>query len=303
MSYSTTLNNATATDLAFEYPILRVPTRWYEDETPPGTMLRNVPFLLGHSGFLMFNLINIFYILVFHGYVLRRLKNNFLMKMALLACIVQVFSCLCSIHRYNINDEFGLWAHYSNAFGLSAFAILNFIILHIFLNANRNKYFHFNPFDMELFEKLKVGYVTVGATIWTALAMAAWTIGRINWEMEDFKFFRIYISLSTAHQLLSYILVLRAVHKGKVGLPEDFPVSNEILKRVLISAIGLVLLAIGGASTAMPVFQYPATGLTYTVMVIVVSFVGEMDFMIDEDPAERRTNKDDLDEQHALFVV
>lgn len=292
MSYSELIPNATATDMAFEYPILRVPTRWYEDESPPGTMTRNVPFLLGHSGFLLFNLINVFYVLVVHGYVLRRLQKNFLMKMALVACTVQVFSCLCSIHRYNINDEFGLWAHYSNAFGLTAFAILNCIILHVFLNANRHNYFH----------KLKVGYVTVGATLWIALAMAAWTVGRIHWETEDFKFFRIYISLSTAHQLFSYILVLRAFSKGTVGLPQDFPVSNQMVQRVLLSAIFLVLLAIGGAASAMPVFQYPATGLTYTVMVMVVSFVGEMDFMIDEDPVQRKTS-DIVDEQDALFVV
>jgi len=246
----------------FKYPIIWIFTRWENETTPPGTILRNDIFLVGHCGFFMFNFINVCCILIFHGFVLRRLSQNFLVQMALLACCGQVASCLCSIHRYNTNDEFGYFAHASTLTGLVAYTFFNFVILNVFLNCNR-----------------KIGYIWLGMAIWIALAIGCWVIGRARWETHDFKYFRYFITLSTVFQIISYISVLWAFSKKKIKLPESFPISSAVVTRVFKAAIGLEVLALVCANSGWPIFQYPATGMTFSVMVIVASFVGEMDFM------------------------
>lgn len=287
------ISNSSADDGSaddFDYPIIWVFTKWYEDETPPGTILRNAHFVIAHSGFFFFNFVNIWCILLFHGWVLRRLSHNFLMKVALLACIGQMMSCLCSIHRYNTNDEFGYWAHVSVLTGLVGYSFFNYVILHVFLNANRKASIY------------GIGYKTLGIAFWIAMAIACWVIGSERWEEDNFKHFRSYISGSTAFQLLSYISVLRAVCKGTVSLKQDVEVSMDVVKRVLVAAIGLILFAIACAFSGCPIFQYPATGMTFSVMVVVVAVVGEMDFMDDdhEDVIPQKVSSDD--EAKLLFL-
>lgn len=253
-----------------DFPIIWVPTKWDPETTPNGTIRRNNIFLLAHCGFFMFNFLNVCCILLFHGFVLQLLSHNFLMKMALLTCFGQMISCLCSIHRYNTNDEYGYWAHASVLTGLVTYTFFNFVMLHVFLNHHRNQSI----------------YMPLGMFIWIVLATLCWVAGRENWETDDFYYFRNFISLSTAFQFVSYILVLRAFSKAEIRLNGGSPVSNVVVTRLLIIAIGLVLLAVACALTAMPIFQYPATGMTFSVMVIVVSLVGEMDFMGEEAMAE-----------------
>jgi hypothetical protein len=274
---------------SFDYPIIWVFTKWYPEETPNGSILRNNHFLLAHCGFFFFNFINVCCILLFHGFVLHRLSHNFLMKIALFACSWQMASCLCSIHRYNINDEYGEWAFTSIWTGLIAYLFFNYVTLHLLLNRNHKGFIGYKPFGNDTDtdtdtdkSKIGIGYTTIGMTVWFGLALACWYVGKAKWDTQDFKFFRDFISLSTGFQLLSYMSLLWALWKGKIALPEGSPISDAVATRVLIAAIGLLALAIGCAFSGCPIFQYPATGMTFSVMVVVVSVVGEMDFMVDE---------------------
>jgi len=205
------------------------------------------------------------------------------MKIQLFACAWQMTSCLCSIHRYNINDEYGEWAFTSIWTGLIAYLFFNYVTLHLLLNRNHKGFIGFKKFG--------IGYKTIGMTFWIGLALACWYVGKAKWATQDFKFFRDFISLSTGFQVLSYMSLLWALSKGKIGLLEGSPISEAVAKRVLIAAIGLLALAIGCAFSGCPIFQYPATGMTFSVMVVVVSVLGEMDFMVDGEapasPAEK----------------
>ena len=49
--------------------------------------------------------------------------------------------------------------------------------------------------------------------------------------------------------------------------------------KVFLLCITLNFLSLALARSGMPIFQYPATGLTFTVLSIMATFVGEMDFM------------------------
>jgi len=164
--------------------------------------------------------------------------------------------------------------------GLVGYTFFNYVILHVFLNANRKASIY------------GISYKALGIVFWIAMAIACWVIGRKRWEEDNFEYFRNYISGSTGFQLLSYISVLRAVYKGTVTLKQDVEVSTDVVKRVLVAAIGLILFAIACAFSGCPIFQYPATGMTFSVMVIVVSVVGEMDFM-DDDVSQKVSSEDE----------
>jgi hypothetical protein len=161
--------------------------------------------------------------------------------------------------------------HISVATALITYTIYNFVIMHVFLNATWYLFLH--RFRNKSF------YMPLGMLIWIVLAISCWYTGLKKWERDDFDHFRNHVSVSTAFQFVSYILTLVAFRTGKIKVPEGFPVSNEVAMRVLKAAIGLVLLAVACAFTAMPIFQYPGTGSTFTAMVIVVALVGEMDYM------------------------
>jgi len=278
---------------ATAYPIICLFTKWYNDTTPLGTMVRNRHFVVAHSGFFMFNLINVCCILMFYGYVLSLLRKNVVMWSALLACAVQMCSCLCSIHRYNTNDEMGAWAHTSVWTGLIAYSFFNYAILHIALNRHRNK-----SIGLSLFGN-SIGPTDVGLMVWVCIAGACWCHSEKHWEVKNFSTFRLYITLSTGFQLLAYLLLFWELRSGRIGMPENHCISNEKAKRVVNVAIGLIVVSFLCAMSACPIFQYPATGMTFSVMVIVVALFGEIVYI----PVAEAVAEDNNSEGHTPVVA
>ena len=90
---------------------------------------RNAIFLCAHIGFLAFNVINVAYILFFEGIALGRLKHNLLTKLTFTACSMQAWSCVTSIRRYNIDEEYNFDGKLGVATGLVAFFFQNTNIL------------------------------------------------------------------------------------------------------------------------------------------------------------------------------
>lgn len=253
-------------DSSSDYPIISLFTK--DDPDTIGSLERNKHFLLGHCGFLMFNILNVCGILLFYGFVFQRLMENKLMKFAFLACFFQIFSCFGSIHRYNINDEYGPWSIKSILPSLVAYTFFNYVMFHYALNKNCKR------------SIFGIGYMIIGAVACVIAACAVWfLLWKRDWVSSDFMAFRYFVVGSTVFQLLSYIRLLWAFSKGQIRLPENHIVSNDALTRLLQTAIGLIVFDLVCKGSAMPVFQFPTTGLTYTVMVIVTPVVSQMDFM------------------------
>jgi len=272
-----------------DYPIISL---FYKDDSDTiGSLERNTHFLLGHCGFLMFNILNVCGILLFYGFVFQRLMENKLMKFALLACCFQIVSCLGSIHRYNINDEYGILSIHSIWPSTVAYTFFNYVILHYVLNKN---------YKRSIFG---IGYMTIGTVACVIAAGAVWfVLWKRDWVTSDhFMAFRNFVIGSTVFQLLSYISLLWAFSKGQIQLPENHIVSNDALTRLLKTAIGLIVFELGCKATKMPVIQMTATGLTYTVMVIVTTVVSQMDFMSNEGEGSKRDDGT-ANEQSSLVV-
>jgi hypothetical protein len=223
---------------------------------------RNAAYLLGHFGFLFFNLCNVFAIVIFHGYVFRTIKGNYKIRMALPACIFQIGSCICSIIRYNINDENGQYgspyAIVSTALGLIGFTFFNIVVLQIMCN-----------------HKKTVLHVMVA--LWIVVAIVCFVVTEILWEDVHFMIFRGYIIMASFQQLIAYSLILVAVKKDTVKIDEKI-MKKEYQLRVIHSCIFLLVLALGLSMSRCPALIYPSTGLSFTIMVVMASMLGEAEF-------------------------
>ena len=271
----------------FDYPLFDVTTSTNTDITPKHTIERNIHFLIGHCGFFLFNFINCWVIVLIHGFVLGRFKKNKLMKYAFAACFCQLTSCTFSIYRYNINDEYGdntSLAHWSNVTGIVAFMPFNYVSCRIFINHESTR------------RLLSVSTITL-----VGFGIFIFVFGDfVRWKQDDFKWIRIYFAMSTLFQLSAYIKASWAFCRREIRLPGDFPVPDEMVNRVLLICIILTVMALFFAGTKMPVLQYPATGMTFSVMLVAVSLFGEMDFLSGNDgslgrrPNQRIANEDSL---------
>jgi hypothetical protein len=80
----------------FHYPIFVIGTKWYEDQTPVESILRNNLFLIAHCGFFLINILNVLWILVSYGFVYQQsLWQKTLTKMQFVACSLKMTGCLC----------------------------------------------------------------------------------------------------------------------------------------------------------------------------------------------------------------
>eukprot|EP00532_Pseudo-nitzschia_australis_P001798 CAMPEP_0168186512 /NCGR_PEP_ID=MMETSP0139_2-20121125/14477_1 /TAXON_ID=44445 /ORGANISM="Pseudo-nitzschia australis, Strain 10249 10 AB" /LENGTH=287 /DNA_ID=CAMNT_0008108535 /DNA_START=296 /DNA_END=1159 /DNA_ORIENTATION=- len=181
-------------------------------------------------------------------------------------------SCLCSIHRSNLNDEFGFFGHVSTGLGLMAYLPFNVATLHLLMNHKVDS--HLDGFGFGL----KMKYRHAGIFFFLAAGVGCFLIGYIDWEKSDFNYFRKFIAYSTVYQVLAMTIALYNFWKRKINLDESV-ISRGSMINVFVLCIALDILALGLARSGRPVLQYPATGLTFTVLCIITSFVGEMDFM------------------------
>lgn len=229
-------------------------------DAPEGSDLRNTAYLIAHCWFLFFNVINVSYLAIFEGFIYGKLKGNFIMKLTFAACLIQISSCLTSIHRYNIDEEYGIYGILGTLFGLLAFTPFNIAYVYVFFHKNSKN------------------FIKAGSIIWIILATAT-MLGTIKiWETDNFAYFRVYVGASTAWHIVSNIRLLLAHKKGDVKIDPSIGTSDEVNKTLLVAIILEVAAGLGAASK-IPVLQYPGTGLTFSLLVIVSRYAGNMDFM------------------------
>ena len=69
---------------------------------------------------------------------------------------MQMISCVFSITRFSINDEYGKYAHWSDMTGATACTLFDVVSCHIFVNDNQNK----------------THLVRIGVAIWIVLGLS-----------------------------------------------------------------------------------------------------------------------------------
>ena len=220
-------------------------------------------FVVSHVIFCMFNILNLIYLILFEAFTFRRLGKNHLLKLAFFACFLQMTSCFTSIHRYNIHEEYGVYAKIGVVTGLAA-------------------YVPFNTADLHLIFQRNTKAIRAGIFFWIVVVIAIGYISLTNWDAIRFDIFRTFIGISTFFHLVALIIGHRSFKHGSISIDESI-ISKETMLRmfkVLIAWDTIVLVV--NVAFKKPIFIYPGTGSTYTVMVIAMTFVGRMDFMTSE---------------------
>lgn len=229
---------------------------------PEGSEERNAVFLCAHIGFFFFNLVNVGYILFYQGYAYGKLRTNRLMPIAIAACATQALSCSTSIHRYNINDEYGPFALYGTALGLFAALFMNINYLFILFN--------------KTVTAKKIG---VGTILWMLLFVPCMALSLRDWETKRFAYFQVAIAASTAYSIICIYFGMVAHKNGDIRIDSSILSYDQMNNLFRVSILLTTLVLVCGGLFAYPMLLYPGTGLTYSVMVILVSYVGQMDFM------------------------
>eukprot|EP00536_Pseudo-nitzschia_multiseries_P017945 jgi/Psemu1/53326/gm1.53326_g len=217
-----------------------------------GTIYRNALLMVSHFGFLTFNFINAMFLLIGEGYVTGKLRTNRAAQFSLAAHVTQLASCATSIHRYNISDEFGVWARIGTISGTVAVVLMTTVYLHLL---------HFNNA-----KRIKKSAAIVGA-----VAAGVIYVSYKNWKEDNFKTFRFFTLAFISFYIYPMWKARKALKNGEFTLDEKF-VSADTMVRAWDALIFLTLL---------PVFTYPMTGLVYSICMINAVCMGRMSFMQD----------------------
>ena len=239
-------------------PILNFFT--HKDDYPYGTDDRNVVFLIGHLGFWFFNFLNVSYLILFEWFAFGRLRKNRLSQLSLLASFTQMISCCSSIYRYNTNDEYGFWGHFSTIVGLIAYTVFNIAFIYLCFHRNDPK------------------FIGIGGAFCAVVGIACFVLGYIKWEEAPFVYFRIFIGVSTVWHIVAMNIGLNAHRNGVIQIDASI-ISSDNMNNTFVVCILLDVVALIIALTGLPVFTYALTGMTFTSMTILMVFVGRMDFM------------------------
>ena len=232
---------------------------FWVDAEPEGTEGRNGAFLVGHLVFFMFNFLNVCYLTLFEGFIFQRFRKNPLLKIAFFACVVQICSCITSIHRYNIDDELGIYARIGTLLGIVAFTLLTFPYLYLIFQRNTKA-------------------IRFGMCFLVVAGIACWFVGQANWETKHFTYFRIFIGLSIFFHIVALTIGHKSLKDGSISIDASIA-SKEAMLRMFKVLIFLDVMSLTGGLLGKPILTYPFTGVAYSVMVIAMTYVGRMDFM------------------------
>jgi len=231
-----------------------------------GSDRRAINFTAAHFGFFMINFINVSYLLFIEGYALRNIGRgagkNFLHLLCLLGCSCQICSCITSMTRENINDEFNsFWANGGTIFSNMGFALCNSAISVVwFANSdNRNRNW------------------LITAIIWIVVHNVDSVYSYMKWDEEHFTPFRPFVIISAVYQTVAIGFTLYSINKGSISVNPAVASKDQFARLCqLLIAINFVALAL--CTLKKPMFLYPETGWIYATCVVFCKFLGQMDF-------------------------
>jgi len=126
-----------------------------------------------------------------------------------------------------------------------------------------------------------VAAIRLGMCIWVVVAFVNGYVSMVNWDETTTRPFRMLIGLSTLQHIVAFIVFRQYLKNGTISIDESIA-SKDVMLRLLMVLIIVDCLCLGGAALGKPILAYPGTGLTFTVMVIAMTFIGRMDFMTEE---------------------
>jgi len=232
-----------------------------------GSDRRAINFMASHFGFFMINALNVSYLLFIEGYALRNIGRgagkNFLHLLCLIGCFFQMCSCITSMTRYNMNDEFSsFWANGGTIFSNMGFAFCNIAVSVVWFANSDNR---------------KRNWL-ITAIVFIVAHNVNSVLSYKSWDEKHFVTFRPAVIASAVYQTIVIGFTLYSINKGSISVKPSVASKDQFARlcQVLI-AINILALACSGLLN-MPMFIYPETGWIYATCVVFCKLLGQMDF-------------------------
>lgn len=218
--------------------------------------------LIGHSLFLLFNTINVSYLVLVQWFALKQLHKSTLLQLALAGCFLQGISCTSSVARWNVGDPTS--AHFgipSAIFGILGQTLCNMAYIALWFHRTEQ-------------QTLKM----LGWTFFSVLGGALAVITYVKWDYTGASFmYLILYGLSSSIWHIVSVWRFRGEHKdGKVSISESTASSSSI-SRILAVAIFLEALALCLEKFTTSVFPYIGSGIHYSSTVLVMVYASGID--------------------------
>ena len=227
-------------------------------EDAPETPATNTVSVVGHTIFLFTNVVNFIYLIFFEGFIHRRWSRNVLSQIMTFGVVAQMVSCVASISRHNMDDEYQKTLSWIGATALHiGLTTMNICSVFLFFNINYKKY---------IFPISAVAVV---------ICIVVTIIEFVFWDSYLFWPGRILLLLSAFWQTVSIISAFVAHRKHKLR----GTVADDAIGRQLVFAVFLQCFATGCVVSGLPILKYPGTGIYYFNFVALGLSIGTMDFM------------------------
>jgi len=230
------------------------------------------PNVLGHFGFLVFNITNVLYLVLIQGYVFGRLQRDTLLKLALVGCLVQAISCSASISTFNEVNSISANL-IAGVCGIIAHASMD--IAHVFLFFRR---------EHGKFIKFGTGCIVVVAIYYMIglnvhLSDIANGKGASAGGMAPTDFF----IASTIWQLVAVIKFRFDFSKKEIQYEDNSSrMPRETFLKLLTVIVVLEVISIAFEMSGIWVLAFAFSGFQYSLSVSIMIYVGTLDFMTGE---------------------
>lgn len=243
---------------------------FFSKDDPEGSDTYVAAFVMGHSLFLLFNIINASFLVLVQWFALGQLnRGNTLLKLTFAGCFLQQFSCISSVSRWNTGDPYGaLYGIPSAVFGILAHVPCDMAYLYLW----------FHRREQHLYVRCGCGSLLVLGVVLAGLTIVKW-----DETAKGFAFLIMYGMVSTVWHIAA-VLRFRSSHaNGKVRISESIA-SHDSIQKILALAILLDFGAVLIEGMGAPVFSNGAPGIHYSATILVMVYASRMDSLSEGSP-------------------
>merc|ERR1711935_1009498 len=127
------------------------------------------------------------------------------------------------------------------------------------------------------------GYATAlarGSVIFIIVGISLVAVTYVNWDVDDtpFKYLKMYHLVSVTWRLVTEFRLLSAFKNGVVSISESI-ISADSMSKLLLVVPLLDIVAFLLNAVAPPALAQPLTGVMYMNAVLLLVYVGRMDFI------------------------
>jgi len=219
--------------------------------------------VVAHSLFLLFNVINVSYLVLVQWFALGNLKGSSVLKLTLAGCFLQQLSCIPSIIRWNTEDPYGIWGYPSACFSAFSRVPIDIAMLYVCFNKDYKS-------------ALKKGTV-----VWVLFGTVLAVLTIKNWDgtSKSFSIVKLYGPIDVLYRLVSAWRLRSAHDKGHVSNSDPNVSPDQMGNIIVLYMILEFTTLIVEAGVVGTLLKISASGIHFSAALLLMLYVNKMDFM------------------------